>query len=81
MISIITLISLWPDSFKKISTLKLHGKNSSVQFSTDFLSPFLSDKADGHGSRNKEKDSKLQLLTSEKTNLRHWANFWSITTL
>ncbi len=81
MISIITLTSLWPDSSKKISTLKLHGKKSSVQFSTDFLSPFLSEKADGHGSRNKGKDSRLQLLISEKTNLKPWANFWSITTL
>ncbi len=81
MISIITLTSHWPDSSKKISTLKHHGKKSSVQFWTDFLSPFSSEKADGHGSRNKEKDSKLQLLTSKKTNLRPSANFWSITTL
>lgn len=51
------------------------------QLLTNWLSISSLDKADGHGSKNKEKDSLPLQFISKNTNLILQENFWKHTTL
>ena len=68
------------DSSKKTLKLKTHWKKFWLQFSTDCPWIFLSEKADGPGSRNKEKDWALLQLTSNLTLQKQSVTFWMPTT-